>query len=98
MLLGIATVAVILLSIAATLFSLSVAAVSSSAVSFVTGSAAVWFDGKVNENRKEADARFQDMVRYCTQSKLIMQLGAALDGLDEEQQEKLIAAVLGLKV
>ncbi len=96
--LGITTVAVILLTIGVTLIGLSLAAASSSAVSFVTGSATMWFDQKVNENRKEADARFQDMVRYCTQSKLIMQLGAAMDGLEPEQQEKLIAIVLGLKV
>jgi hypothetical protein len=98
LLLGITTVSVILFSIGVTLLGLSVAAVSSSAVSFVTGSAAMWFDRKVDDNRKEAEARFQDMVRYCTQSKLILQLGAAMDGLEPEQQERLIAAVLGLKI
>jgi hypothetical protein len=98
LLLGIMTVAIIALSIAATIIGLSIAAASTSAVSFITGSATMWFDNKVEQNRKEADARFQDMVRYCTQSKLIMQLGGAMDGLEAEQQEKLIAAVLGLRV
>jgi hypothetical protein len=98
LLLGVTTVGVILLSLASTFLSLSIAAASTSAVSFITGSATIWFDRQVEGNRKEADARFQDMVRYCTQSKLIVQLGVAMDGLDPEQQEKLIAAVLGLRV
>lgn len=98
LILGVSTVLVILVSIVAVFTGMVEAAVAASALSFVTGSAAVWFDTKVTENRREADARFQDMVRYCTQSKLIMQLGSAMDGLDQEQQEKLIAAILGLKV
>lgn len=98
LILGISTVSVIVLSMGATLLGLPLAAASASAVSFVTGSATMWFDRKVDENRKEAETRFQDMVRYCTQSKLIMQLGTAMNGLDAEQQEKLITAVLGLRV
>ena len=58
----------------------------------------MWFDSKVNENRKEADARFQEMVRYCTQNKMILQLGSALTGLELEQQERILAAILGLRV
>lgn len=98
LILGITTVSVIVLTIGSTVLGLSIAAASTSAVSFVTGSATMWFDKKVDDNRQEAEARFQDMVRYCTQSKLIMQLGTAMNGLDPEQQEKLIAVVLGLRV
>jgi hypothetical protein len=96
--LGITTVGVIVASMVASLSGLPVAATSAAAVSFVTGSAAMWFDKKVDDNRKEAEARFQDMVRYCTQNKLIMQVGAALNGLDPEQQETLIALVLGIRL
>ena len=88
LILGISTVSVIVVSMAATLLGSPLAAASASAVSFVTGSATMWFDRKVDENRKEAETRFQDMVRYCTQSKLIMQLGTAMNGLDAEQQGK----------
>ncbi len=96
--LGISTVSVIVISMGASLLGLPIAAASASAVSFVTGSATIWFDRKVDQNRKEAESRFQDMVRYCMKSKFIMQLGPALNGLDAEQQEKLITAVLGLKI
>ena len=98
LLLGISTVSVILLSVVTSLLNLPLASASSAAVSFVTGSSAMWFDHKVDENRKEAEARFQDMVRYCTKSKLILQLSNALNGLEPEQQERLISSVLGLSV
>ena len=96
--LGVTTVAVIIVSMVASLTGLPVAAASTAAISFVTGSAAMWFDKKVDDNRKEAEERFQDMVRYCTQNKLILQVGAALNGLDPEQQEQLIALVLGIRL
>ena len=83
---------------AASLMGLPMAAASTAAISFVTGSATMWFDKKVDDNRKEAEERFQDMVRYCTQNKLILQVGAALNGLDPEQQEQLIALVLGIRL
>ncbi len=98
LMLGITTVSVILLSIGTTLLGLPAAAASTAAISFITGSAAMWFDKKVDENRKEAEARFQDMVRFCAQNKLLLQIGPALDGLDPEQQEKLICAVLSLRI
>jgi hypothetical protein len=98
LLLGITTVSVIVLSLGATLIGLPVAAASTAAVSFVTGSAAMWFDRKVDDNRSEAEERFQDMVHYCTQNKLILQLGSALNGLDPEQQERLVALVLGIRL
>jgi hypothetical protein len=99
LILGITTITVIGLSVGATVVGLpAVASVSSSAVSMITGSAAIWFDRMVDENRKEAEARFQDMTRYCTKSKLIMQVGVALKDLDPEQQERLIASVLALRV
>lgn len=97
LILGIATVVVILLTMALTLLGLPSAAAGTTAISLVTGSAVIWFDRKVDENRKEAEQRFQDMVRYCTQSKIIMQLGSVLSGLDPEQQEAILSAVLSLK-
>ena len=98
LMLGISTVCVIVVSIILTLISLPMAAAGSGAVSFVTGSAVMWFDRKVDENRREAEERFQDMARYCTHNKLILQLMGTLGGLDPEQQEKLVSAVLGLRI
>jgi|GEM_PF-4793666 len=98
LILGIGTVILILVSIMATLLGLPIAAASTAATSFVTGSATMWFDARVDENREIADAHFRDMVRYCSQSKLSMQMIPLLSGLDPEQQESLILAVLGLRL
>jgi len=95
--LGIGTVVAIGASMAVTMLGLLSAGVSAGALSLVTGSATVWFDRKVEENRTEAQARFEDMVRYCTQNRLILQLSKALDGLDPEQQERLVQAVLSMR-
>jgi hypothetical protein len=98
LILGIATILAIIITMAMTLLGLPAAAAGTTAVSLVTGAATMWFDKKVDENRAEAEERFQDMVKYCSQSKLIMQLGAVLTGLDPEQQEAILSAVLALKV
>lgn len=95
--LGVATVVVIVISMVITLFGLITVATATGAISLVTGSATLWFDRKVEENRKEAEARFQEMVRYCTQNKIVLQLAKAMEDLDAEQQERLVNAILTLR-
>ena len=96
--LGVTTVVVIVVSMTLTLVGLVQAGVSAGAISLVTSSGVLWFDKKVEENRKEAEARFRDMARYCTHNRLILQLSKALDGLEPEQQERLVHAILSLRM